>query len=184
MAELAKADAYLALGALPFEQQIMEKIRAVNPALRMESMSQGITLHEFEEHGHEGHEAEHGHSGGKDPHIWLAPDSLKAITANTAQALSALRPERAAVYTANEEALRQEIERADTHARAMLEPYRGHAFFVYHPAFGYFADAYGLRQEALEIEGKSPSPKELQAIIAKARAAGAKINGQRGDGNC
>ncbi len=174
MAALAKADAYFELGALPFEAQMVEKIRAVNPALRIESMSQGIALREIEEHGHEGEEAHHVQEGGKDPHIWLDPARLKAMAENTVRMLAALHPEHSAVYQTNGEALRQEIERADAHARAALEPYKGETFFVYHPAFGYFADAYGLHQEALEIEGKSPSPRELQAIIAEARAAGAK----------
>ena len=43
----------------------------------------------------------------------------------------------------------------------MLAPYRGHSFYVFHPGFGYFADAYGLRQEAVEAGGHSPTPPDF-----------------------
>jgi zinc transport system substrate-binding protein len=41
---------------------------------------------------------------------------------------------------------------------------------VFHPGFGYFADAYGLRQEAVEAGGHSPTPPELRTLIERARA--------------
>ena len=54
----------------------------------------------------------------------------------------------------------------------MLAPYRGRSFYVFHPGFGYFADAYGLKQEAVEAGGRSPTPKQLRALIEEARADG------------
>ena len=56
----------------------------------------------------------------------------------------------------------------------MLAPYRGRSFYVFHPGFGYFADAYGLKQEAVEAGGRSPTPKQLRALIEKAQADGVK----------
>ena len=56
----------------------------------------------------------------------------------------------------------------------MLAPYRGRSFYVFHPGFGYFADAYGLKEEAVEAGGQSPTPKQLRALIEKARAEGVK----------
>ena len=40
---------------------------------------------------------------------------------------------------------------------------------VFHPSWGYFAHAYGLTQMAVEIEGKSPKPKELIGLINEAK---------------
>ena len=40
----------------------------------------------------------------------------------------------------------------------MLAPYRGRSFYVFHPGFGYFADAYGLKEEAIEAGGREPTP--------------------------
>jgi zinc transport system substrate-binding protein len=40
---------------------------------------------------------------------------------------------------------------------------------VFHPAWGHFADAYGLQQVPIEIEGKDPKPAQLKVLIQHAR---------------
>jgi zinc transport system substrate-binding protein len=40
---------------------------------------------------------------------------------------------------------------------------------VFHPAWGYFARAYGLKQVPIEIEGKEPKPAQLKKLIDHAR---------------
>ena len=40
---------------------------------------------------------------------------------------------------------------------------------VFHPSWGYFARDYDLQQVAVEIEGKSPKPAHLKALIELAR---------------
>jgi zinc transport system substrate-binding protein len=40
---------------------------------------------------------------------------------------------------------------------------------VFHPSWGYFAKAYKLQQIAVEVEGKSPKPKALVALIKQAK---------------
>jgi zinc transport system substrate-binding protein len=40
---------------------------------------------------------------------------------------------------------------------------------VFHPAWGYFAHAYGLTQMPVEIEGKEPKPEQLAELIRHAR---------------
>ena len=47
--------------------------------------------------------------------------------------------------------------------------------FVFHPAFGYFADSYGLKQTPLESQGKEPSAQQLAALIDKAKKEGVKV---------
>ena len=53
-----------------------------------------------------------------------------------------------------------------------MTPYRGRSFFVFHPGFGYFADAYGLHEEAIEAGGRPPTPQRLRTLIEKAKAEG------------
>ena len=48
-------------------------------------------------------------------------------------------------------------------------------FLVFHPAFGYFTDAFDLQQRSVEIEGKAPTPRQLNRLIKDARAAKVKI---------
>jgi zinc transport system substrate-binding protein len=46
---------------------------------------------------------------------------------------------------------------------------------VFHPAWGYFADAYGLTQIPIENEGKRPGPRSLNALIEQARREGIRV---------
>ena len=46
---------------------------------------------------------------------------------------------------------------------------------VFHPAWGYFAQAYGLEQVAVEMEGKEPGPVDLEELIHYAREEGIKV---------
>ena len=46
---------------------------------------------------------------------------------------------------------------------------------VFHPSWGYFAQAYGLRQVTIEIEGKEPKPAHLKELIEHAREDGIKF---------
>ncbi|MBR4328869.1 MAG: zinc ABC transporter substrate-binding protein, partial [Candidatus Riflebacteria bacterium] len=46
---------------------------------------------------------------------------------------------------------------------------------VFHPAFGYFANKYGMIQKAVEIEGKEPAPRQLGELIRNCRNEGIKV---------
>jgi zinc transport system substrate-binding protein len=51
----------------------------------------------------------------------------------------------------------------------------GRAFYVFHPAFGYVADAYGLEQVAIEEHGKEPGAGHVSHVIDLARASNARV---------
>jgi zinc transport system substrate-binding protein len=87
-----------------------------------------------------------------------------------AGALMAADPERVPVYEANLRALCADLERTDENLRRILAPVRGRSLYVFHPAWGYFCDEYGLRQVSVELEGKEPSDHELTMLINRARA--------------
>ncbi|MEN6557311.1 MAG: zinc ABC transporter substrate-binding protein, partial [Thermoguttaceae bacterium] len=72
-------------------------------------------------------------------------------------------------YQKNLASLLERIGAAHDRIARRLAPYRGRTFYVFHPGFGYFADAYGLKQTAVEVSGKSPSPQQLGHLIAQAR---------------
>lgn len=65
----------------------------------------------------------------------------------------------------------------EVHARVtkVLQPFIGQTFYVFHPAFGHFAKAYGLKQKAVEFEGKIPTPRWLSALISQAKEENIKI---------
>ena len=68
-----------------------------------------------------------------------------------------------------------ELTGLDTEIREKLLPFKGSRFCVFHPSFGYFAEAYGLTQIPVELDGKSPSPRQLVALIEQAKGDGVKV---------
>lgn len=89
----------------------------------------------------------------EDPHVWLSPSCARRMAGAIAAAIQRVEPERAAETAERLSALEREIDAVDAEIRARLGPFRGRAFLVFHPAWGYFAQEYGLRQIALERPG-------------------------------
>jgi len=149
---------------IPFEQQLAAKVAASNRNLRIVDCTKGIVRLPLTEPDH--HEA---HGNEADPHLWLATDNLRIMADTMATALRAAMPERNDTLQKNLASLQRDISELDKHLATTLAPHRGKTFYVFHPAFGYFAKAYGLKQKAVEISGKSPTPKQLSALIRQAR---------------
>lgn len=105
-----------------------------------------------------------------DPHVWTTPEGARRMARRTADALAELLPEERTAIEERHAALRAEIDAVDAELRERLGPLRGARFYVFHPAWSRFADAYGLEQVAIERDGKSPDTGELAALLARARA--------------
>lgn len=112
--------------------------------------------------------------GGRDPHIWLSPSRVCSMVEAIAEAAALYDPENAATYRANADAYIADIENTDAAIRSLLADIPCREFLVYHPAFGYFADEYGLAMRALEKGGKEVTPAELEATVAYAKEKGIK----------
>ena len=174
MTALGKAHAYFSVG-MPFEQRLVEKVREQNNPPEIIDTAKGIKRLSFDEGAHD-HDHDHGHDhGDSDPHIWLAPKLIKTQMESIAETLKRLAPEHATVFDENLQVYLQKLDALDLAISEKMEPLVGKTFFVYHPAFGYFADAYGLYQEPVETGGQSPNPKALVKFIEHAREEGAKI---------
>jgi zinc transport system substrate-binding protein len=128
----------------------------------------------MEEHEEE-HEDEHGHEEGDDPHIWLSPRLVKTQAKHIYEALVAARPADEAYFTANYNQFLSDLDELDSKLKDAFAPIEGKTILVFHPAFGYLAHEYGFEQEAIEIEGKDPTPQQLQDIIDEARADDVKV---------
>lgn len=100
-----------------------------------------------------------------DPHIWLDPMNLIVMTDNTVAELSAADPDNAAFFRENGEALKAEIKKVNDEVAALLKDVEGKSFVVHHPAFGYFADRFGLKQVPLEVEGKEPGATDMAKVV-------------------
>ena len=120
------------------------------------------------DHDHD-HADHHDHDEASDPHIWLDAENACRMAENICAALSEVDPGRASFYRANCDRVVGELRARARSIMAELEPYRGRCFYVYHPAFGYFAKMLGLRQEAVELGGREVTPARLAEVIRKAR---------------
>jgi zinc transport system substrate-binding protein len=177
MVALARARVFFTVG-LPFEEVLVGRIRANYRRLSIVDSALGIKKRRMDadEGRDDGHgEEDHAGPAGADPHVWLSPAAIKTMAANMAKALGEVDSAHAAEYDENLKALLQDVDARDAKIRAMLAPYRGRAIYVYHPAFGYFCDAYGLEQRAVETGGKSPTPRQLRELIKQAKADGVKV---------
>jgi zinc transport system substrate-binding protein len=195
MADLSKAKIYFAVG-VPFEKVWLPKIAAANPEMAVIHTDHGIKKlamaahhgdEEEEHHGAEAHqggghqdqgehpnEGHHEH-GGLDPHIWLAPPLVKIQARSILDTLKRIDPAHGSVYEANCHEFTTRIDRLDTDLKRTFAGKQGLEFMVFHPSWGYFARAYGLKQVPIEIEGKDPKPAQLQALIAHAREGGVRV---------
>jgi zinc transport system substrate-binding protein len=117
----------------------------------------------------EGHDHDH---GALDPHIWLSPSRLIIQATRISSALEAQDPGRTDFYKGRLADLTHELEDLDRWIREVLTPHRGRTFVVFHPSWGYFADDYGLRQLAIEVDGKVPSDAEISRLQRRARELG------------
>jgi zinc transport system substrate-binding protein len=172
---LARAKAYFRIG-VPFETGLLDKIAAAVPHLRIVDTSEGIRLRDATDgHDHDDAGCDHASHAGKDPHIWLDPRLVKVQAATICRALCELDPPHCDEFQANLQAFHAELDRLHEDISRLLAPLRGREFYVFHPAYGYFADAYGLTQVAVEEEGKEPSLRRLQGLIDRARRAGVRL---------
>jgi len=119
------------------------------------------------------HDDEHG--GLPDPHTWLNPRFAKIQARNICGALKELVPEDAEAFEANLVELLRDLDALDAELTDALGPLAGESIYVFHPAFGYFTDAYDLRQVPIELGGMEPSARELAGLIDHATSEGVRV---------
>lgn len=131
-----------------------------------------VTLKPNQDGAQEG-EDDHDH-GDDDPHTWLDPDNMIAITKAVASKLSAIDPDHAADYLGNAAALESELLLLDTDFTTGLQTCENRTIVTSHAAFQYLAARYDLTQ--VPIAGidpsNEPSPAQLGDITQLVRAQG------------
>jgi zinc transport system substrate-binding protein len=171
MADLSRAKLFFRVG-VPFEETLLPKIESTMKGLRIVDTREGVPLRRMKSApGHHGH----ARGGGADPHIWTNPRLAKIQARTIADALAGVDPSGKEAFEENYRKFAADLDVLDAKLAAALKPVRGKVFLVFHPAWGYFADAYGLVQESIELEGKEPSGRQLARVISKARAEGARV---------
>ena len=166
MASLKHADLYLSIG-VPFEGRLLQKVAELIPELQIIDCRRGVELVPMEGH-------RHGVANGAsfDPHIWLDPMRVKIIAGTIVDGIGGLLPGATSDLNRNLGAFRDALDRVDARVGERLAAFSGRELLVFHPAYGYFARRYGLRQLAVEVEGKAPSARQLAELVRVVRDSG------------
>nr|WP_246884299.1 zinc ABC transporter substrate-binding protein [Pseudomonas protegens] len=139
----------------------------------------GMRLRHFAEdshsHAEDADEHDHDHRPGTlDAHLWLSPINARVIATRMAADLSAADPANAARYQNNLKAFSERLDALDARLKARLAGIAGKPYFVFHEAFDYFEDAYGLKHAgvfsvAAEVQ---PGAQHVAAMRARLQQVG------------
>lgn len=108
--------------------------------------------HAGHDHGHDhkedhaGHDHDHAHDhSGTDSHAWLDPVNGQLWLGAIAAELARLDPDNAATYAANAAAGQAELVALEAELAARMAPLAGTGFVVFHDAYQYFEQRFGLQ---------------------------------------
>ncbi len=162
MEKFSDASLYFSIGVPTEEANILPNVGNVKVVALQDAVSAVYPERTFE-------------SGERDPHIWLSPKRVKVMVETIAQEMSELDEANKETYEKNAEAYIEQLDALDKQITSALEGVQSKKFIVYHPAFGYFADDYGLTMYALEEDGKEATAQHLQDMVDLAKKENIKV---------
>jgi len=178
MKEISEADIYFRIG-VPFEEIWMKKLAWLNPKLEIVDTREGITLRTMDSfitlqqqmaHRHNNNQNKnHDHTNQKDPHIWLSPNLVKIQARTICKNLQDIDPVNIEYYSENLQMFLDELTSLQHYFDEHLSQLEYKEFLVFHPSWGYLADEFSMIQIPIQIEGKSPTPRQFAEIIAYAK---------------
>jgi zinc transport system substrate-binding protein len=175
----ATAKIYFAIG-VPFENVWLKKLASLNPKMQIVHTDEAVTkrqvrrwrldrmanLHETPENNKKSFPKK----GALDPHVWLSPPLVKSQVKIIADALIKIDPQNKKAYEINLDMFQSELDQLDLQLMEIFKKnYPRREILVLHPCWGYFADTYGLKQIAVENEGKEPGATRMAKLINHAK---------------
>ncbi|MDR3148004.1 MAG: zinc ABC transporter substrate-binding protein [Treponema sp.] len=168
MADLAAARAWV-LSGTEFELSLRPKVEALFPKLRVIDGTAGARFRTLTADETEGGSHADAHDDGIDRHTWLGHKPARIMAGHILAALYDIDSAGEASYRKNYQVFISDMDQEFGALREKLSSLRGKTVFVYHPAFGYFLDEFGIIQKPVEIDGKEPAPRALNNLIEQAR---------------
>lgn len=98
------------------------------------------------EHGHHGHDHDHHEGLTTNWHVWYSPAISKIVAQKVADKLTAQFPDKKDLITQNLADFNRTLAEQGEKITAQLANVKDKGFYVFHDAYGYFNDAYGLKQ--------------------------------------
>lgn len=120
-----------------------------------------------------GHDDDHGDT---DVHIWLSPANARVLAAAIASALAEADPANAARYRGNGQRLKDRLAALEAEMKTALAPVKDRPFVVFHDAYQYLEDAFGLNAigAVAVTPEKPPGPKSLTALRKRIKTSRAR----------
>ena len=175
LASLKNASIYF-LAGVPFEKKWVSVFEKNNPNMKLVPMTKNMRLREYslmasENHSH-GHASQHDNI---DPHFWLSPAFVKIAAKTVRDKLIEEDPQSQERYRKNYITFVNDLDKLDQRVRDKITKTQHKNFAVFHPSWGYFADAYGLNQVAIEVQNRQSGAKTLNVTINKIRDMNIKV---------
>ena len=148
---------------MPMEEPLIPKLQSLSKQLHIVDLRGSLSLRILEIHSCYG--SDHIHHGQTDPHIWFAPTLLKTEAETVLRTLQQCDPDGSEMYQENYDNLLLKIEAVRSEIAEILASKQNEIVFVFHPAYGYFCEEFGLQQWAIEYDGKSPKPQQIADLI-------------------
>ena len=147
----------------------LPRFMAANKDVQVVDISKHIEWMKSEEEEH--HHGHHHDDDDIDPHVWTSPLRVKLLAQNMFHALKQLDPGHDIYYVNQIQAVQNQL---TAMARKLKEtvigmPVNRRSFIVFHPSYGYLAKDFGLKQYAIEVNGKEPKPRDLANLIKMGR---------------
>jgi zinc transport system substrate-binding protein len=161
MTALSDAELYFSIGVPTEKANILPKVNDLASNINVISLNDEVSK-VYDDRTFD--------SGERDPHIWLSPKRVIVMINTIAEKMSKIDPENKEVYESNAKQYIAKLEKLDLNMKAALENVTNPKFIVYHPAFGYLANDYGLTMYALEEEGKEATAESLKEKINIAKS--------------
>lgn len=120
----------------------------IDPLATHEHHDHDHEAHDHHEQHHVHHQEHHGHQHGEqDPHAWLDAQRGQHYVRNIRDGLIEADPDNADAYREGAQRYLAELETLDAEIHSLIEtiPEAQRVVVTGHDAFGYFADAYGMR---------------------------------------
>jgi len=155
----------------PFEKKLLTTLESQNPHLVTVDLRQNIHTDVNDpdsitigscSHDHHDHE-------GEDLHFWMSPRMAAIQVEMITEVLIKTFPQHKHLYETNWAKLQKRLGTLNDELVTLLTPMKHHAIITSHPSLGYFCEEYHLIQIAIECEGKTVAPQDLQRILSLAK---------------
>ena len=166
MTKLSNAKMYAKVGSpVEFELAWMDKLIAVNKSMLVVDCSRGIEFMTSADPD----------ESGQDPHIWLSVKNARVMVQNICDGLVQVDAANKSYYEENCADYLEKLTELDSELAEDLSGVKNRSFIVFHPAFGYFARDYNLKQIAVEQGGKEPDADYIVRLIEEAKEQGIRV---------